>query len=82
MLTDFGLSRAAVYSQSLFEEKRSTCGFIGTTAWTAYEILKALDDVDDSSDDEGLDVEIKPTCESDMWSFGMVVFVSPSIMHE
>lgn len=65
MLADFGQSRALNYTQQvLVTTSHETLK--GTAHWIAYELLDFLDE--DSA-------EIACTKESDMWAYGMVVYV-------
>lgn len=68
MLTDFGLSRAMNYSISAL--KTTAYGDLkGTTRWMAYELLNFYDG-------DSTDLQVVATKESDMWAFGMVIYVS------
>lgn len=66
MLTDFGLSRAEIYS---LINLRTTMYNVpkGTAPFMAYELLEFI-----GSDGT---VEIKCTKATDMWAFGMLVYV-------
>ena len=65
MLTDFGLSRALDYS--IPDMRTSSYGRLkGTSHWMAYELAKVLEDPNP---------EFICTKPSDMWAFGMVLYV-------
>lgn len=68
-LTDFGVSRAAIYSSPL-----NTTSYFrpkGTLPWMAYELLAFFDCDQEISPL----IEFKCTKASDMWAFGMVIYV-------
>lgn len=65
-LTDFGQSRASDYSNALLKTT-SHDKIKGTSHWLSYELLEFL---------ENSDSEVICTRESDMWAFGMVLYVS------
>lgn len=67
MLTDFGQSRASNYSMSALQTTAYD-NLKGTAHWMAYELLDFLD---------RMDSQVVCTKESDMWAFGMVIYVSP-----
>lgn len=62
-LTDFGLSRILDYTWTSALRSSSHSSPRGTTRWMTYEL------VEDGSDSDC-------TKESDMWAFGMVIYVS------
>ena len=65
MLSDFGHSRALNYTRSFL--KTSTHDTVkGSAHWIAYELLEFL---------ENDDAEVVCTKASDIWAFGMVVYV-------
>ena len=65
MLADFGLSRALTYSN--VDLKTSSYGKLkGSYQWMAYELLAFID---------GDDQEILCTKASDIWAYGMVLYV-------
>ena len=61
MICDFGLTRAITSSKSFMS---SSSGIKGTTRYLAYELLASPDDYP------------VHTTASDVWAFGMVVYVS------
>ena len=64
-LADFGLSRALTYSN--VDLKTTSYGRLkGSYQWMAYELLAFIE-----SDDQ----EILCTKASDMWAYGMVLYV-------
>ena len=65
LLSDFGVSRMLIASGTL--DHTTTLG--GTARWMAVELLKPTE--------EG-DAPALPTTESDVWAFGMTVYVSTS----
>lgn len=67
MLTDFGQSRASNYSQPGLRTSAYDL-MKGTANWMAYELLAFFDDMTSG--------EVICTKETDMWAFGMVVYVS------
>ena len=65
-LADFGLSRTLSDSPTALET--SSFGELkGTTRWMAYELLQFLD---------GYGAEVICTKASDVWAFGMTIYVS------
>lgn len=66
MLTDFGQSRALYYTQSSLVSSAHD-NLKGSSHWVAYELLGFLDTPE---------AQVICTKPSDMWAFGMVVFVS------
>lgn len=65
MLADFGLSHAVKYSIS--DMKTSSYSRLkGTCNWMAYELAKVV---------KNPTIEIEYTAASDMWAFGMVLYV-------
>lgn len=63
-LTDFGQSRASTFNSLL--KTTSNDRLKGTSHWIAYELLDFMDADND---------EVRCTAESDMWAFGMVIYV-------
>ena len=69
LLADFGLSLALNASMT-FAAHTSTVK--GSARWMSVELLSVRDDeVEDTSNDYG-----SPTQESDVWAFGMIIYVS------
>lgn len=68
MLSDFGQARAIQYT---FSAMKTTHNFRerGTMNWIAPEIAQYIDDEENAN-------EIICTVYSDMWSYGMVIYVS------
>ena len=66
MLADFGLSRALDYSDPGMKTL-SYSNLKGTPYWIAYELAISI---------ESPDQEFICTKASDMWAFGMTVYVS------
>lgn len=66
MLIDFGQARSSYYAQMNLEITSQTRND-SSSRWLAYEIFDFLDN-------EG--AEGQCTVESDIWSFGMVLYVS------
>ena len=65
MLTDFGQSRALAYSHASLRTSES--GEVkGTSHFMAYELLEFIDNEK---------AQVICTKASDMWSFGMVIYV-------
>ena len=62
LLSDFGVSRMLIASGTL--DHTTTLG--GTARWMAVELLKPTE--------EG-DAPALPTTESDVWAFGMTIYV-------
>ena len=71
-LIDFGASRKTEYSLA---NLMTTPGLKrgGTIRYVAYELLAFFDDEDI---DDGPEKDVRCTPESDMWAFGMVIYVS------
>ena len=67
MLADFGLSRALVYSDP--NMKTVSHNAKGTFPWMAYELAQILLGITES--------EFICNEASDMWAYGMVLYVSP-----
>lgn len=65
MLIDFGQSRASNYSMSALQTTAYD-NAKGTSHWMAYELVGFLDGV----------AQVICTKESDIWAFGMVIYVS------
>lgn len=65
MLADFGLSSAIMYSNLALKTSAYT-DLRCTPRWVSYELLAFLDDVD---------TEVKCTKASDLWAYGMVLYV-------
>lgn len=72
MLTDFGISRASFYTSEMFRTSHYY-GVKGTSAWMAYELLEFLECSKENS--AACYAPFKCTKESDMWAFGMVIYV-------
>ena len=71
-LIDFGASRKTEYTlQNLMSSPGIRRGT--TIRYVAYELLSFFDDEDI---DDAAEKDVRCTPESDMWSFGMVVYVS------
>ena len=69
-LSDFGQSRASNYS--IVSLKTTSYDKVkGTSHWLSYELLEFLDNSDS---------DVICTRESDMWAFGMVLYVSFEIL--
>lgn len=68
MLTDFGQSRVSNYSMSALKTTAYD-NVKGTAHWMAYELLGFIDSADS---------QVICTKESDMWAFGMVIYVGGS----
>ena len=68
LITDFGLSRMITYSQT-FMASAMNGSIKRSLRWMAYELLSRED-------------EAKHTKESDMWAYGMTIYVcmSPEIL--
>lgn len=65
MLADFGVSRALIYTNA--DLQTSSYGRLkGTCRWMAYEILEVVEDTRK---------EIVCTKASDIWAYGMVIYV-------
>lgn len=63
MINDFGLSRMFSASQS-FSASLNSGGLNGTVRWMAYELFQLED------------VEPEHTKASDVWAYGMTIYVS------
>lgn len=73
MLTDFGISRASIYSFEPFKTSRYSEPK-GTFPWMAYELLEFFEC---SMNPKACQAKIICTKASDMWAFGMVIYVRP-----
>lgn len=74
MITDFGQSRMMSYKPAcLVTNPNDPSG--GSTRWMAYEFLDPSVVSFDGFDELGADV-VRHTKETDMWAFGMVIYVS------
>lgn len=69
MLADFGQSRALYYTQEMLKTSAHE-SLKGSAHWMAYELVAFIDTAD---------VQIICTKESDMWAFGMVIYVGSSL---
>lgn len=78
MLTDFGISRATIYSHEIFNNIEEGSSPKGTINWMAYELLEFIEG--EMEDETTATCASLCTKETDMWSFGMVVYVRPSLL--
>lgn len=75
MLSDFGQARTEKYTRPDLFKTTSFQREKGTLNWIAPEIATFIDKADNP-------LELKCTEESDVWSYGMVVYVSAAqILH-
>lgn len=74
-LTDFGLSRLVICSQPFFQRSNDSKDG-GTINWMAYELLEIFTESHLSSDISTTDAAVQSNKESDVWSLGMVIYVS------
>ena len=80
MITDFGSARMTSYTRAFLQTTTGNTR-LSTLRWEAYEII-IQDYHAELADTEGLDEDEDTgghhTKESDMWSFGMVIYVRMS----
>lgn len=75
-LIDFGTARKTEYSVRVLITRPNNNSRKGTARYTAYELLSFCDPSDENAEDDDTESEVKCSPESDMWSFGMVIYVS------
>lgn len=72
MLADFGISRIAVESGTVLEAQTSSSSELhGSARWMAIEFFASID----HSDATPLEKARSPTTRSDVWAYGMVIYV-------
>ena len=80
MLIDFGISRKENYTLHTLKTTGTGQITMGTLRWMAYEHATAIGDLSDNDTDQNTPLIITHTPETDMWAFGMVVFVRISLV--